>query len=100
MGWDIECNFILPPHHVISKQRTRNNPEARRLIDKVYPHLFLVEACQACHEHAHNREVTARVLKHRAVVWGEDYIRGVLDEIADTSYKKSLEDIRWDRLID
>ena len=99
LGGVSNCNQFRHDHHLISKQKTRNNPDARKLVDDVYPHLFLVEACQACHENAHNREVLAEVIKHRAITWTEDYVRGALDEIADTSTKGTLEDLRWGRLI-
>ena len=89
------------PHHIISRQRCRNNPEAWKLVDDTYRALLVVTLCQPCHANAHNREMIRALLKKQIELgFTPDYVEGVLDEIANTSIKGTLDDLRWERLMD
>lgn len=53
-------------------------------MEKVYPHIFMAEICSVHHEHSHNRTTISRLLRKRANIWGTEYVRDAVNEVAET----------------
>jgi hypothetical protein len=86
-------------HHIISRQKLRNNEEGWRLVDVVYRPLFVVPLCQGHHRNSHNRRTIRYLLSQQTEKgFSEEYVRNALNEVAST-FVDGGHEFTWDALV-
>lgn len=65
-------------HEIVSRGRTGNNWEARRLS---YVAPLVVPLCRQCHERAHNPQARKRLLQHNINLYGLEAVRQALSDL-------------------
>ena len=93
------CCVGLTTEHIISKGMLRNNKKGKKLVEKVYPHLFLAEVClfhNSATKCADTTEARRYLLKKR---WDkyEDVFEVAVEELAAT-FKSPPEYLRLEFL--
>ena len=94
------CGGGIQHHHLISKNLLRNNPQGRKLVDEVYPYLFIAPVCAV-----HNAEtkcadlMEARLfmLRHRRRQYPEIFEQAFEELIETFKCKTDIEAI-WNLL--
>ena len=95
------CDGPVADHHIISRQKLRNNEAGWELVDVVYRALFVVRLCQKHHSQAHNRRtIKYLILQQIEKGFSEDYVRGALEEIASSFTGAGGHELRWSALMD
>ena len=80
------CCVGLTTEHIISKGMLRNNKKGKKLVEKVYPHLFLAEVClfhNSSTKCADCTEARRYLLKKRWDEYGKEFEEAVA-ELATT----------------
>jgi hypothetical protein len=85
-------------HHVINKSKLRGNPKAKHYCEKVHPEIMLVPMCALANVSrlADSKAGCAIVLRRLSNLWGEEYVRGVVDGIP---WSTPQPDLRYEALV-
>ena len=95
------CCAGLTTEHIISKGMLRNNKAGKKLVEKIYPYLFLAEVClshNSGNKCADTTEARLYLLRKRWADYGEAF-EEALEELAAT-YKSPPEYLRLEFLME
>ena len=98
-GYETFCAGSMQRHHIINKSKLKGNKKARHYVDVEYPHIFLVEICENHNvsRWADTREAAGILIAHKAMLYGEDTVRGIWDGVP---WKVPRPELRFDALYD
>ena len=89
----------LDKHHLINRSKLRGNPEARKLVEGKWSHLFIQDVCANVNRNriADTKAAQAFMFSKLVDVWGWDYVSSALDEVR-AAFKCKVMELRLEAI--
>ncbi len=97
LGWRHSCSEGFNGHHLISKNRLRGNPKAKRYAEHTHPEVFITRVCGFANRTklADQQVARAILLKGKIDLFGMDYVLPIWEEIVGMFEDKSELYMAW-----